>query len=63
VSGRQVGSCWRSYELKGAFAANGRRLSGFSRPVLQLISVMLLFSSYDQLLMLYVSPRWAFSLT
>ena len=33
VLGRQVGSCWRSYELKGAFVANGRRLSGFSRPI------------------------------
>jgi len=34
VSWRRVGSCWRSNELNGAFRANGRRLRGFSRPVI-----------------------------
>jgi len=28
VLGRQVGSCWWAYELKGVFVANGRRPSG-----------------------------------
>ena len=33
VSGRQVGSCWRSQELKAALVANGRRPRGSSRPL------------------------------
>jgi hypothetical protein len=39
-----VGSCWPSYELKGAFIANGRRPSRFSRPVQCVSFVALLFS-------------------
>jgi hypothetical protein len=44
-----VGSCWRSYELKSAFVANDRRLSGSSRPKACQVIMMPLFSIYEEL--------------
>src|SRR5271170_8219915 len=46
VSGRQVGSCWRSNELNAAFVANGRRLSGFSPPAVCQFLIVLDFLLY-----------------
>ena len=48
MSGRQVGSCWRSNELNGAFVANGRRLSGFSRPAVCQFVIVLEFLLYQK---------------